>query len=305
MQSNDERQEISCSTDSVPSNQNSIVSQVNLPKIGAAVWMDDVDHIEGLYAFLTDENRDIEIRDFTDVDVLRGDWSPLADRINRKFEGHTGRIGIHGPYEGIVLDARDPDMRTLIQSRLISGLEACKAVERSPGTAHMVVHSPYTTWDWHNALRTATECEEKVERVQLMLKDIIPRAEDMGLVIVLENIEDKDPYSRVALAEVLDSPAVRVSLDTGHAHYAHGATGAPPVDYYVRAAGDLLSHVHLHDCDGFADRHWRVGKGTIQWPSIFEALHELSEMPRLILEMADGKDILPSAEWLIEAGNVR
>jgi sugar phosphate isomerase/epimerase len=138
-----------------------------------------------------------------------------------------------------------------------------------------------------------------------MLKDIIPRAEDMGLVIVLENIEDKDPYSRVALAEVLDSPAVRVSLDTGHAHYAHGATGAPPVDYYVRAAGDLLSHVHLHDCDGFADRHWRVGKGTIQWPSIFEALHELSEMPRLILEMADGKDILPSAEWLIEAGNVR
>ena len=134
------------------------------------------------------------------------------------------------------------------------------------------------------------------------LAGVVKRAEDEGVVIVIENIEDKDPQDRVALAQSFDSPAVKVSLDTGHAHCAYGVSGAPPVDYYVGAAGAMLSHVHLHDGDGFADRHWKIGQGSIQWPSVFKALAELPEMPRLILELADPAEILPSAEWLADMG---
>ena len=67
-----------------------------------------------------------------------------------------------------------------------------------------------------------------VERVKATLAEVIARAETIGCEIVIENIEDKDPRDRVRLAKALESSKVRVSLDTGHANYAHISTGAPP-----------------------------------------------------------------------------
>ena len=275
------------------------------PIVGAGVRVHDLERIDGLLAFIRDSDRDVEIRGFASADILRGDWSPLAEKVRGKLDGHRGRIGIHGPFFGFQLDTPDPEIRAIAQARLHAGLDVCLAVTQSPATAHMVVHSPYTTWDWHNLDRGPSDRANKIERVHETLAGVVKRAEDEGVVIVIENIEDKDPRDRVARAQSFDSAAVRVSLDTGHAHYAHGATGAPPVDHYVRAAGAMLSHVHLQDCDGFADRHWRIGQGSIQWPSVFKALAELPDMPRLILELADSADILPSAQFLAEAGLAR
>ena len=120
--------------------------------------------------------------------------------------------------------------------------------------------------------------------------------------MVIENIEDKNPRDRVELARSFNSPSVQVSIDTGHAHYAHGTTGAPPVDYYVEAAGDMLAHVHLQDADGYADRHWLPGEGTIRWPSVFAALARQDTMPRLMIEVKDIAGIQRGAEWLAAQG---
>ncbi len=272
------------------------------PVVGAAVWADDLERIDGLPGFLMDSDRDVEIRDFYLVDALRTDWSQLVETVRGKLDGHRGRVGIHGPSKGFHLDTHDPDIRAIAQARLHAGLDACLAVTGSPGTGHMVVHSPYRTWDWHNLDRGPGERAKKIERVHETLREVVKRAEDEGVVIVIENVEDKDPHDRVVLARSFDSPAVKVSLDTGHAHYAHGATGAPPVDHYVRAAGAMLSHVHLQDGDGFADRHWQIGRGSIMWHSVFGALAELPEMPRLLLELKEAADLLPSAKWLAEVG---
>ena len=120
--------------------------------------------------------------------------------------------------------------------------------------------------------------------------------------MVIENIEDVDPHARVDLAKSFDSDAVKVSLDTGHANYAFGSTNGPPVDYYVRAAGDMLTHVHLHDTDGHADRHWAPGDGTIPWMEVFRALSQLTSHPRLILELRDKTRLRAGADYLIGLG---
>ena len=96
------------------------------------------------------------------------------------------------------------------------------------------------------------------------MTEVIARAENIGCELVIENIEDKDPRDRVRLAKALESNKVRVSLDTGHANYAHISTGAPPVDYYVEAAGDMLTHVHLQDTDGYCRP--ALGAGRRQHP---------------------------------------
>ena len=263
----------------------------SLPVVGAAMTIDE---LENHRDWLFEKSRDLELQSFINADVLNGDWTPRAERARKLLDGFKGRVGIHGPFWGFIIASQDPDIRSVVSRRLVQGLDVCAAI----GGTHMVVHSPYTTWGYNNLDNNPGERENIVDYCHQTMRDAVKRAEEIGCTIVIENIEDKDPHIRVALAESFNSPAVAVSIDTGHAHYAHGSTGAPPVDYYVHAAGNRLGHVHLQDADGYADRHWALGEGTVNWRAIFAALAKLESNPRLIIEIKDKSKIIASAEYL-------
>ena len=265
------------------------------PRIGAALPLAGLRlHRE----WLIESQRDLEIQDFTYAETLNGDWKPLADEIKKELDGYHGRLGIHGPFWGFVMDSEDPDVRALATKRYLQGLDVCAEL----GATHMVIHSPYTTWDYNNLDNYPGSRAEKTERVHLCLGAVVKRAEQQGVTLVIENIEDMDPHARVDLAKSFSSKAVRVSIDTGHANYAYGSNGAPPVDYYVHAAGDMLAHVHLQDTDGHADRHWAPGEGNIAWHAVFGALAQYSSHPRLVLELSDYHKIRAGADHLIGLG---
>lgn len=251
-----------------------------LPILGAAL---NLKSLEAHRELMLEKPRDLELQDFWPAEVLNGDWPPLVDRAKALLDGHQGRVGIHGPFWGFAINTLDPDVREVVKKRLLQGLHVCEALD---GT-HMVVHSPYTTWDYNNLDNDENGREQILEMCHLAMRDAVRRAEDIGCELVIENIEDKDPHARVHLAKSFGSDAVKVSVDTGHAHYAHGSTGAPPVDYYIKAAGNSLRHIHLQDADGYADRHWTLGDGTINWHAVFGALGELDSNPRLIVELRD------------------
>jgi len=265
------------------------------PLLGAALPLEGLRMHRG---WLLERQRDLELQDFYEPDVLSGDWRPLAGQIKALLDGYRGRLGLHGPFLGFRLDSEDPEIRAIVARRMDQALDVCAEL----GATQMVVHSPYTTWA-HNNLDNHRHARERLtERVHQTLRAAVARAEAMGCVLVIENIEDKDPHARVALAASFGSPAVRVSIDTGHAHYAHGSTGAPPVDYYVHAAGNALQHVHLQDADGFADRHWHPGEGTVRWEAVFAALAALESNPRLILEVREPAGLRQGAAHLERLG---
>lgn len=271
------------------------------PVVGAALGLDDLEQHRD---WLLERQRDLEIQDFISIEALTGDWRPIAERAKKLLDGHTGRVGIHGPFWGWQIDTQDPDVREIVKRRLDTGLEALRAINGKKGGGHMVVHSPSTLWDYNHYFLYDGMRQKQIERVQLCLRDAARKAEDMGAVIVIENCDDKDPAWRVDLARSFDSPAVRVSLDTGHALLAQGTYGGPPVDAYVRAAGDMLAHVHLQDADGYGDRHWVMGEGSVPWHAVFRALDKLTEMPRLMIELNDGSRIPEAAAWLEKQGLV-
>jgi sugar phosphate isomerase/epimerase len=248
--------------------------------------------------WILDKQRDVEVQDFFLADVLNGDWKPLADDVLKALDGHTGRLGIHGPFWGFNIASKDPDVRAIVSKRMHQGLDVCAHL----GATQMVIHSPYTTWDYNNLDDHQNARQLTIELTHASIGDAVRRAADMGVVLVIENIEDKDAHIRVDLARSFDSEFVRVSIDTGHANYAHGSTGGPPVDYFVHAAGDMLHHVHLQDTDGYADRHWNPGEGNIRWSSVFRALAGLNSNPRLILEVRNKDTVRAGADHLIALG---
>jgi sugar phosphate isomerase/epimerase len=271
------------------------MSQTYRPILGAALKLSGIRQHRD---WLLEKQRDLELQDFHTAETLDGDWRRLVEETRKLLDGHTGRLGIHGPFWGFKLDSHDPAIRAIVTRRLLQGLDACAAL----GATQMVIHSPYTAWDYNNLDNSRAGRDELLERTHQTLRDVVARAAESGVVLVIENIEDRDPHVRVALAASFNSPAVKVSIDTGHAHYAHGSLAAPPVDYYVHAAGDALNHVHLQDADGYADRHWNPGEGTIRWQAVFATLSRLSSNPRLILEVRDATTLRKGTDFLEQLG---
>jgi sugar phosphate isomerase/epimerase len=266
-----------------------------LPVLGAALCRESLaPHVD----WLREAPRDLELQHFVDAEVLDGDWSGLAAEVNGLLDGHEGRRGIHGPFWGFTISSYDPEVRRIVARRMDQALDVCAAVK---GT-HVVIHSPFTTWGYNHRGLYPRDADRMLSAVRDTMGAALARAADMGVTFVLENIEDIEPADRAGLCEALGWQALELSVDTGHAHYAHVSTGAPPVDFYIRAAGARLGHVHLQDADGFADRHWQIGHGTILWTSVFDAIVATGATPRLILELRDKAGILPSARHLAALG---
>ncbi len=249
----------------------------DLPIIGAQLTVLDLPkHRDWLF----EKNRDLELPEFCMADILAAP-DPFVDMAKKALDGWHGRLGIHGPFSGFELDVKDREIRAVVQKRIDQALDVCAKL----GATQMVLHSPYTHWDLTNLDNTAQARAKRVSAILDTLAPAIARAAEMGVEMVLENIQDVDPRDRAAVVAAADSPALKLSVDVGHAYWAHVMARGPAVDRFVSFAGDALKHVHLQDADGYADRHWVLGEGTLPFAPIFAALGALGSNPRLIVEI--------------------
>lgn len=253
-------------------------------KIGACLKASEIaDHRDWLF----EADRDIELQDFLDHTTLSTEFEDRISAASIALEGHKGRVGIHGPFEGLDIDNKDPELRPLITARFLKALEAADRV----GARQMVMHSPFTLWYQNNIHNWEGYSEGKLARIHETLMPVVKAAENLGITLVIENIQDVDPATRRMMVDSFSSNAIALSIDTGHAHLARKMSGAPPVDYFVRDAANQLQHVHIQDLDGHADRHWAPGDGEIEWPAVFRALAECKSAPHLVLELRHKHDI--------------
>ncbi|MEL6677368.1 MAG: sugar phosphate isomerase/epimerase family protein [Pseudomonadota bacterium] len=266
-------------------------------KVGACLKIDEIaDHRDWLF----DAERDIELQDFMTWAALTTDRADLIAAAKAALDGHRGRLGLHGPFEGLDIDNKDPELRPIITARFLQTLEAAEAL----GARQVVLHSPYTLWYQNNVHSWTGYPEAKLGRIHDVLDPVVRRAEEFGIRLVIENIQDVDPATRRWMVDSFDSAAIALSIDTGHAHLARRMSGAPPVDYFVRDAGDQLAHVHIQDVDGHADRHWPPGEGEIEWEAVFRALADCASAPHLVLELRQKADIPKGFAYLQARGLV-
>ena len=150
------------------------------------------------------------------------------------------------------------------------------------GCHKLVFHAPLYFF------RAACVRQRALEWNLRWFRELLPILEDNGVVAELENTFDyrhirlpQDPpfiycsaQDMLALQQGLDSPWVKLCLDTGHANI----SGNDPAQM-IRAYGQNLDVLHLNDNFGFIqpvyeDLHLFPGHGTVQWKQVFEALYE-------------------------------
>ncbi len=249
--------------------------------------------------WLLDKQRDLELQDLAWHEELDGDWLPNVDHIRQQLSDHTGRLGIHGPFQGLPLASYDSEVRAVVAKRMLKGLDYCAEI----GATHMVAHSPFMFLGTPMAPNTTNMGQQGViDLTHATLETVLPRAQEIGCAIVIETIFDRTPGMLLALVKSFDSEFVRLSIDTGHVFINYTQYGGAPLDYWVDEAGDYLEHVHIQDGDGHSDRHWVPGDGDINWRVLFSALAKLEQTPRMIIEIKDETDILRADQWFVDEG---
>ncbi|MEO0864845.1 MAG: sugar phosphate isomerase/epimerase family protein [Pseudomonadota bacterium] len=271
-------------------------------KIGAALMIETVaTHRDWLFA----DDRDLEIQDFALASTYSDGWQDAVDRAKAAIDGFGGRLGIHGPFYGLDIANPEPDLAKHVGAKYAQSVEAAAAL----GAQQMVIHSPFNNWHEYNRFNFVREgfsslVSQVAADVEAVMGPALKLAEAHGVTLVVENIQDITPQIRREMVEIIGSPAMALSIDTGHAQIAQRASDAPPVDVYVRDAGHMLKHVHLQDTDGYADRHWAPGEGHIEWTEVFRALATLESAPHLVLELKRHEDIPAGFAYLKDLGVV-
>ena len=109
-------------------------------------------------------------------------------------------------------------------------------------------------------------------------------AEECSTGIAIENMADQfgkygglsgmftaNTESLIDLVDSFQSSAVGICWDTGHAHI----QGVSQPDM-LRLIGNRLKALHIQDSNGKSDQHTAPFYGTIDWPPIMKALHDIA-----------------------------
>ena len=244
--------------------------------LGVALLLEQIQEVPD---WIIDDQHDLEIRDFHEYGITAS-WHPTVDKAKEILEGYKGQLSIHGPDPCITFTPMDSEIADIVKRRFLQSLEACEAL----GADQMVIHSPFI-FNGNPFLPHQDRMghDSLFERAHQTLDDIVPLAEQIGCTLVIENVWDQSPGLLLDLIRSFDSERVQFCFDIGHAYIAH-LNGGPPPDYWIRESGAWLKQVHLHDTDGYSDRHWPPGYGQVNWTIIFEELDKLDHTPRLICE---------------------
>jgi len=118
------------------------------------------------------------------------------------------------------------------------------------------------------------------------LRQLAEYAVAHGCAFCVENgAESAEAIDRlVALVHRIGHPGLGICLDVGHAQ----VWCFNDVPRLIRAAGQWLRTVHLHDNIGVADAHQAAGDGILPWHAILEALREVGYRGPLLSEAWSG-----------------
>ncbi|MBN2071897.1 MAG: sugar phosphate isomerase/epimerase [Candidatus Krumholzibacteriota bacterium] len=241
-----------------------------------------LDKLEEKIDFVRKEGFLPEVR-MTNVDHMMSISSETLSRIRKTLSSFSFTPLTHGPFFGVDVAGIDRNISEYSVRCLIHGLEITAAI----GGGIMVMHTGYlpqfSTGGRRHWFRNWSE----------RMPEVLEKAEELGVMIALENTWDDRPEILEHLAGLLPGDNVRFCLDTGHVNtFSH-----LPLKKWWDAIGDRVVVIHLHDNDGSSDDHLLPGNGTFDFSELAGYLKTLDDIPLLDLEV-DLADAAKAKEYL-------
>jgi len=202
----------------------------------------------------------------------------------RLMEEQGRTITFHGPFMDLAPGGLDERIREVTARRLQRTMELVPLFR----PLSIVFHAGYDERRYH------AHRAEWLSGSLATWEPLIQQAEEMGVVIHLENVYEQTPEMILTLIEEMDSENFGFCLDMGHMN----VFGEVALSEWLDALGPHLKEVHLHDNNGHSDSHGPIGSGTAPFKELFQYLYDQEKRPVVTLEPHEEATLWVSLENL-------
>lgn len=145
---------------------------------------------------------------------------------------------------------------------------------------------------WSGACPAECSSEEAFERLVAGCGEVIDHAATRGVKLAFEPepgmfIDTFAQYEQL-LARV-DAPHFGLTVDIGHVHCVEEG----PIADYLREWSGRLFNIHIEDMVKGVHEHLRFGEGEIDFPPVFDALHDMNYAGGIHVELSRHSHMAP------------
>jgi L-ribulose-5-phosphate 3-epimerase len=163
--------------------------------------------------------------------------------------------------------------------------EGLKGMENALRTAH--AYGADTVLLVPAVVTDTVRYAEAYERSQEHIPKLLPLAEELGVVIAVENVWNKFLLSPLEFAQYVDefkSPWLKAYFDVGNV-----VTYGYPQDW-IRTLGDRIAKIHLKDFKRGEHKFCAIREGDVQWPEVRKAIGEVGYTGYMTTEVGGGDE---------------
>lgn len=210
----------------------------------------------------------------------------IDDTVNilkSDLDGFNNRVTVHAMFSDVNIAGQDYLLREIAEQRCYQSYEVGKAL-----SADTILYHTGNKGTKHYG-----SIEIFKKNFVSFWKEFIKEFEKTGIIAVIENVFETEPQFCLELFEKIDSPNLKLALDAGHVNlYAHDTK----VTEWIKAYGDNLYHLHIHNNFRTNDDHSHLENGTLDYNEILTMIKNSNVNPSFVLEMFTEEDIRRSVE---------
>lgn len=203
--------------------------------------------------------------------------------LKTDLEGFKNRVTLHAMFSDVNVSSGDCLLKEIAQKRCYQSLEIGKGIKADT----ILFHTGNKGTKHYGSI-------EKFKRNFISFwKEFVKEFEKAGIIAVIENVFETTPTFCLDLYEQIDSPNLKLALDTGHVNlYAHDTN----IIEWIEAYKDGLYHLHIHNNFRTNDDHSDLTNGTLDFNEILTKIKDSRIKPSFVFEMFTEQDIRKSIE---------
>lgn len=193
------------------------------------------------------------------------------------------RITLHAMFSDINISSGDYLLKEIAQKRCYQSFEIGKGINADT----ILFHTGYKGTKHYGSIASFKK------NFVCFWKELIKEFEKTGIIAVIENVFETSPNFCLDLFNQIDSPNLKLALDTGHVNlYAHNTE----ISEWIKAYGSNLHHLHIHNNYRTNDDHSNLENGTLDFNKILTEIKDSNIEPSFVFEMFKEEDIRKSLD---------
>jgi len=232
----------------------------------------------------------LEISRLPNMAMIDDDFDTILSEIRESVSGFDGKITLHALFSDLNPASKDAALKKVAEKRYQQSFQAALAA----GAKDMVFHSG------HKGMKHRVSVQNYLDGSIKFWKEYIKQFEDNGMTASIENVLEDSYVNLVTIVDAVNSPNLKVCLDTGHANLCSNI----PVSEWIKTYGQRLHHMHLHNNYKTNDDHAGLKYGTVNFLDVVNTLKSENLSPITVFEMFDKEMLIESINIYKKISNV-